>query len=489
MRTASPREVSGIDQALTTPEASREQDEDGATERKAPERRRGSRFALRNWRVRSRLVALVLIPTLAGVVLGGLRVVSSVSSAADYERAGEIADFAIYLSSLTHELALERDLSVRYIAEGRRTRTAMRNQQTIVNKAAEEVRARVDAVELISQGSSGGQRIQQEIAQVRSRLTELTSMRQVVANTQMLAQPALDMYSRAILDLHALHNEIGQGVTNDETLTSSVSAFAALTRAKEQASRERAALSVIIASQNFVGETFDVFVSARAQRDSELVTFRAEASVAQRQAYDDTVSGPKKDQAEQLRIRALLAPTVRPVPGTVAVSLLPRSQGDRWFSSTSDVIENMRDVQKSIGDSIRVRTKELQEAEQNSALIGGAVVTILLLLVLAITVLMAQSLVRPLRTLRTEALSIAGRRSRRPCRSCVRAGRTPLLWRSPRSGWPPTTRSVKWPGPSTRSTAKPSGWPVRRPRCGATSTRCSSTSPGEARPWSSASSH
>ena len=234
-------------------------------------------------------------------------------------------------------------------------------------------------------------------------------MRQVVANTEMLAQPAMDMYSRAILDLHAIHNEIGQGVTNDEALTGSVGAFGALTRAKEQASRERAALVIVIASQRFVGESFDAFVSSRAQRDSELVTFRAEASLTQRQAYDDTVSGPKKDQAEQFRIRALLAPTVRAAPGT-RLPAAPGRTPTRWFSSTSDVIENMRDVQKSIGDSILVRTKELQQAEQNSALIGGAVVTVLLLLVLAITVLMAQSLVRPLRTLRTEALSIAGRR-------------------------------------------------------------------------------
>ena len=77
MRTASPREASDIDKAL---EASRDQDEDRATEYGAPEVRRGGRFALRNWRVRSRLIALVLIPTLAGVAFGGLRIVSSVSA-------------------------------------------------------------------------------------------------------------------------------------------------------------------------------------------------------------------------------------------------------------------------------------------------------------------------------------------------------------------------------------------------------------------------
>ncbi|GAA4218282.1 signal transduction histidine kinase [Streptosporangium album] len=408
MRTSSPREDPVAGPAETP--APSDQDTEGAAGHGGSRARRGRRLALRNWRVRSRLIALVLIPTLAGVVLGGLRIVSSVSSAADYGRAGKIAEFAIHLSTLTHELALERDLSTRYIAEHRTPsgRMAVKKQQTVVNAAAAEVRSMIDSVELASMDSAGGLRVRDEIAQVRSRLAELAGMRQTVANTQLLAQPTLDMYSRAIQDLHAIHDEIGQDVTNDEALTGSVSAFAALTRAKEQVSRERAALAIVIASGRFSGESFDTFVSARAQRDSELVTFRSEASLAQRQAYDDTVSGQKKDRAELFRIRALVFPTLTLKPGTP--SLMPPSQVNRWFDSASDVITRMRDVQKSIGDSIIFRTQELQKAEQRSALIVGVVVTVLLLLVLVITVLMAQSLVRPLRTLRTEALSIAGRR-------------------------------------------------------------------------------
>ena len=258
-----------------------------------------------------------------------------VSSAADYERAGAIADFAIRLSNLTHELALERDLSVRFVAEGRRnanTRTAMRNQQAVVNKAAGEVQAKVDSVEQISQGSSGGQRIHDEIAQVRTRLRELTSMRQVVANTQMLARPAMDMYSRTIADLLAIHDEISRGAP-DEALAANASAYAALTRAKEQASRERASLAIGLASRRFTPEGLDTFIAARAQRDSELATFRAEASVAQRQFFDDTLSSQKNDRAAS--IRALLAGRRGARAGR------PRrdqSAGDqsRWFEATTD---------------------------------------------------------------------------------------------------------------------------------------------------------
>ena len=51
----------------------------------------GSRRGLKNWRVRSRLVLLIAIPTLTAVVLGGTRIVSSVQSALAYQRVEQLA--------------------------------------------------------------------------------------------------------------------------------------------------------------------------------------------------------------------------------------------------------------------------------------------------------------------------------------------------------------------------------------------------------------
>jgi hypothetical protein len=51
-------------------------------------RRAGSVLSLRNWRLASRLIALVTIPTLLGLTLAGLRVADATRSAEAYSQIG-----------------------------------------------------------------------------------------------------------------------------------------------------------------------------------------------------------------------------------------------------------------------------------------------------------------------------------------------------------------------------------------------------------------
>ncbi|GAA2860140.1 hypothetical protein GCM10010517_18750 [Streptosporangium fragile] len=374
--------------------------------------RNGSKLALKNWRVRSRLIALIVLPTLAAVVLGGLRVTTSINSAAEYERVRTAAELTAGLSRLADGLQLERDLSARYVAHGRRAtgQANLAKQHAIVDKIAREVRATVDAVIGDSDVVDAlGDRGEAELAQIRARIDEIKSIRKTALETQLPAIPTLAAYSRTITDLLALHDEIDQGVS-DQSITESATAFGALSRAKEQASRERAQLAIALAVQGFSAEGLDALLAARAQRDSELATFRAEATVAQRQLYDDTVSSRKVDRAGALRARAIVlglagAPLIR-----VDVSRTGLGDQATWFDASSDIVERMRAVEESISKTLIAQSQALQESEQNGALVAAALTGLLIVIVLIITLVMAQSLVRPLRRLRTEALSIAGQR-------------------------------------------------------------------------------
>jgi signal transduction histidine kinase len=387
------------------------------------DRARFARFALRNWRVRTRLVALVLIPTLAATVLGGVRMLGAASTAGEYGRAGDIATFVTRLTELTHKLQLERDLSALFIAEGRREPTLPRleAQWAEVDEIVARVVGTIGSIEAIGADlGEGGARLRDEVRAVRGRLQELARMREAVVGTELPALSAIDMYSRALTDLLAVHDEIGQGLADDEALNNGVGAFAALARAKEQASQERAILSVALNARDLRGETFDAFVAARAQRDSELAAFRLFATLAQRQAFDDQVTGAKVDRAELIRLRALLAATGRIVPGTETV--LTPAQSTRWFESASDTIDRIRTVEESLANGVAARSRQLQESESGNAVLIGFIVAVLLLAVLALTVVMARSLVRPLRRLRAEALYIAGERLPETVRSLRDAG-------------------------------------------------------------------
>ncbi|MEU7005029.1 nitrate- and nitrite sensing domain-containing protein [Nonomuraea sp. NPDC046570] len=370
--------------------------------RAGPPRRRAGAWALRNWRVRARLVALILIPTIAAIVLGGLRASSSFAGAAEYQATRARADLAADVAELAHVLEQERDISVRFVALGRGSQEL---------EALERGRAAVDAMAVsVLQGAAAlakeeqTQRLRGDLARLRNRLVELPVMRKAVTDTRLQAMPTLDMYVRAIEDLLQVYDAVGQGAT-DEQLVGTVAAFGALARAKDQASRERALLSIAVAARRFGEADLAAFLAARAQRDSELATFRSEASQAERQAYDDIVSGHYR--SEYIRDRAIVLTNT----GKLLIGAdLGGGRGAGWFEAATETVERMRTVEKQLADSVRTRSQELRDVEQQSALIVAGIVLALLVAVLAITVVMARSLVTPLRRLRSEALHIAGKR-------------------------------------------------------------------------------
>src|SRR5574341_1949657 len=82
---------------------------------------------LADWRVRSKLAAVLVIPLAAFVALAGVNVTASVSRAEAFGDGGRIADLARQVSGVTHELQRERDLSAGVLVG--------RNKQAAAQKA------------------------------------------------------------------------------------------------------------------------------------------------------------------------------------------------------------------------------------------------------------------------------------------------------------------------------------------------------------------
>ncbi|TMR21014.1 HAMP domain-containing protein [Nonomuraea turkmeniaca] len=372
----------------------------------------GSSFALRNWRVRTRLIALIAIPTIVAVILGALRVTTSISSAQQYQVIGEVGRLVTGFGELSRDLGLERDLAARYVASGRGTTEAQRlkGQQDIVDISVGRVRS--IARETGSSLSDIGRR---SLDRIETRLGQLASLRETVAKTQLAPLPTVEKYSETIADMLQLYNELAQGAT-DEELISTSSALRAIARAEEEASKQRALLTVALVRESFDAPEFSAFLDAGSRRDSERAAFLAVATLAQRQMFDDTVANVKIGRAELYIDRAvLLHNTSIGASNTLARSSYLRrldtsttSDTDRWFDSISETVDRLHQVQKALGDQVATRSADLAGADRQLAAVNIAIVIALLVLVLAITAVMAGSLVRPLRRLRGDALKIAG---------------------------------------------------------------------------------
>ncbi|MGS2647249.1 sensor histidine kinase [Streptosporangium sp. G12] len=364
----------------------------------------GSRLRPRNWRVRRRLVALVLVPTIAAVLLGGVQVFASMRAAGDYQRVNDLARLSAHIGTLTHELAEERDHTAWFIALGRPESGVknVRAQMDLVDGSAARVR---ESGSLLGEEVSG--RTRDEVESAITRLDDLFPLREQALRSTLLPDAAIAAYSLLIADLLSLYDELGKG-SADDVLFGQAITLDALARAKEAISFQRALLTVVLVAGRFEQGQMEQFLGALSTERNERRTFAAEAGSRDRRLFDETVNGRTAERAELLRELVLLrAASGAPLRG---LTLERKDDAKEWYDAVTVTIGHMREVEERHARDIVARSQRLGDTEQSHALMVAAAVAALLALVLAITVGVARSLVVPLRRLRREALEVAGER-------------------------------------------------------------------------------
>ncbi|MFG2073547.1 sensor histidine kinase [Nonomuraea maritima] len=367
-------------------------------------KRAGEGWRLRNWRVRARLVALILVPTAAAVLLGGIQVLASAAAAADYARTNQFAQLSAELGDLTHLVAAERAKTSWYIARGRPGNDLAEVQAHMarVDLTAGEVRG--IAAPLLEESTG---RAADQLENLLNRLDDLTGLRKRALEDDLLPGPAVELYTTVLTDLLSVHNELVKGGADDE-LFRQTRMLDGLARAKESVSYQQALITVALVEGAFDTGQLQRLLGEQAREANERKSFTAEATAEERRLFDETVNGASADRMLFLRELVLIRATDGlPLRG------LDRSAPDdakTWFDAANVVVDNMHKIEQRQAQGIVQRSETLSGEERQRAFVTAGAVLALLVAVLLITTGVARSLVRPLRRLRGEALEIAGKR-------------------------------------------------------------------------------
>src|SRR6266542_5508975 len=364
--------------------------------------RPGSRLALRNWRVRWRLLALITIPTLTAMVLGGIRISADVHTAENFQRIEQLATLGGDVTQLAQAMEDERDLTAGFIANGRPPsgQNTLRKQYAVTDSAADLVR---------TQGAHIGRDYpvdtRDRFSAVLARITDLNGLRNAALRSQLPALPMITDYSQAITDLFAFDDQISVGSAND-SLAQHVRALGALGRMKDQVSQQRAILFAALTAGDFEPGELNALTSAQAQQAANLSTYMASTTVRQRQAFADTVTGSAVDQGRNLEQNAIvLGNSNQPL-----VTGSPAAASQHWYTAMVDTLKRMRSVERQDAGAVIAQSRSLRRGAARTALLTGIAVAGLLVLALIVTAIIARSLIRPLRRLRSGALNVAGLR-------------------------------------------------------------------------------
>jgi Nitrate and nitrite sensing/HAMP domain len=381
-----------------------------------PATRRGSRLALKNWHVRSRLLLLIAIPTLVAVVLGGARILSSVQSGRAYQRVETLASLGQDTIALTQALEEERDQIVFYIAlgsaggraDGLATNPAVRSQAALelsvvqrsissTTQTAAQVRALAGQI-----GSSYSAQTQQSAATALTALGELPFLRSASLSTQLPALTVVQKYTQVINDVLALNDETAQGV-GDPELAQTVRVIGLVSAMKEEASQQRAILAAALLHGQFGAGELAAIEAAQSAQQSNLAAFDISANVGQRLLWNNSVDQSFAYLANSEELQALSLQN-----STGSLHTDPTSPVD-WFGAMSNTIDfQMGSVEHQLAAAVVSRAASLRKSAIISAAAVGAAVLLVLGLALLFTTIVGRSMIRPLQRLRSGALEVAG---------------------------------------------------------------------------------
>jgi hypothetical protein len=350
-------------------------------------------IGLRNWRVRSKLIAVLVIPAVAFLVLASFGIGSLVGNAQAFEDGRKLAELGRQVTALVHELQAERDLSVAFTASANQgVGKALLEQQPRVTQAAAGYR---EAEEPLYDDL--GDRLRGRFDAVRAGLDDLVALRASTRTSSLTGRAISAEYSQIIDQLLDVNADIAEP-GGDEDLAQQVRAFNALSRAKEVTSQVRGILYALSFRDDFEFGGFQEFSGLLARQQAAFNEFEADANDQQRSLFADLVQGQAVLQVDRIQQN-----TIRSQSGEDI-------NGPQWLNASTTNLELLRGVESRLLEDVVSQSDELSSTAQRDALRNALLIALILGIALLALLLVARSMAQPLQQLRARAIEIAQHR-------------------------------------------------------------------------------
>ncbi|KQV17778.1 hypothetical protein ASE03_01310 [Kitasatospora sp. Root187] len=389
------------------PEGADESDRGRSRLRSTLTRRRATglrRFAMRNWRIRTRLIALLLLPVVVALVLGGLRVESSLQNSKQLSQMANLADLAKKATALASALQTERDISAGPLTNGGPERakdddivTARKNSDAL-SKAFATSSDNFDELDL-----AGGKAL---LLQVRRDLNQLSEARSNAYRDPDNIQATITNYDVIIKNLLSITQDIAIA-SNSTELVKITRALQQFSLAKENTSMQRALISAALAFPGAEGphlNSSDESFGIRLQisEGNALTNFTAIYGDGEAQALN---AGMARNQqiadSDRYTKRVLSANGIKQTE--------PLSY-KLWYDQASVKINAQQKSETKLLEALDGKAGELQDEADTEALVNGALIALVLIVAIAGAALVARGMVRSLTRLQVAAEDVAERR-------------------------------------------------------------------------------
>ncbi len=362
---------------------------------------RSGRWRLRNWRLRSRLVVLLVIPLLLAGVLGGLRIASAIGAIQDLSTLQDQVTVGERVATVIDSLQTERTLAAAATSRNRADRDLVEEQVTQTNAdIASMLALQPDADTLAGEAAGSYVEVLRSLGEtaITSSANTLPKLRELASAPGTNVDTVMSLYTDVIAILLRFNRIALAGTAEAE---SAASAVAYIAEAKEQAAVQHALLLSASLAGSITESQQSQLRNSIAGFDAAIGNFsETPISSAQRRVYFDTFVGPSVDDRTRLLNIGL---------GQSDSARLD-SIATEWDATASTVQDMLDMVETSLIDDVQEANSASIDTAVTNAIRDASIIALLLLFTLILLVFVARSVLRPLLALRTSALDVAQRR-------------------------------------------------------------------------------
>lgn len=368
----------------------------------------GSRVALRNWRISTRLVSLLALPVVAATTLGGLRINDSMNDIQQLEHMQLLTKMTKQATSLAQALQEERDRSAGPLSNGVPATdfkvTEPRKKTDRAKKAF--LTATSDLGD--TTGDEALESIHSSVQQIASQLYSIRDIRKQAYSKDSPSLQTVDAYSQLITSLLSLSQDMAQATSSPEMIKRT-RALAAFSSAKEYASVQRAIIAAALPSGNDKQPHLDrndqqFGLAAHRKEDAARRSFEAIYTTTGKSA-DELTSTLDEGQPE-IKAADTYAKRVLDNANGMSGPGVRRSYMD-WYDQDSTKIQAMKQIEETLLSDMEGKARELRDESQREAIISGALILLVLGVSLVGAFVVARSMIRSLRRLQDTATRVA----------------------------------------------------------------------------------
>ncbi|WP_030188515.1 sensor histidine kinase [Streptomyces violaceorubidus] len=394
-----------------------------AAEPKAEPAPSGGRLTPRNWRVTTRLNAILLIPVLVGLVMGGFQVKSSIDTWQDAEDAESTARLVRASLGYANALYTERDVTAAPLLQGKG------EKDTTVAEARRATDEAADAFDEAAQGMPAKAGLERRLKVFREQEPKLQTLRAAAYTAKLKGVETEEGYTGVAHPLMEFANELGLGTGNITSYGRTVYAIS-LTKAALSLERsigmhmlvkpgpepshlasQRVALSSYaylerIAVEEYIGGGTEADAQKLEDAEARLKADGA-AMAKEAKAKDPDYVPPPSDPTTMISELAGLSSTD---PGARAALAQQGITPENWWAVNTLKFDAYQKIESDLADKAVSEASTIADDAERDAYITGAAVVIALLAAFVLAGMVARQMSRSMRQLRNAAFGIAEQR-------------------------------------------------------------------------------